>query len=103
MSEQVILSSAPQVSVAKRIARKLVDQRAAACVSIIDRCVSIYRWKGKRQETREVLLIIKSDSRRFKAVEKTILDMHPYDVPEIIALPVQTGNARYLKWLKESL
>lgn len=87
---------------ARRIARALVHRRLAACVNILGAPVrSIYRWKGKVESAREVLVTAKTTRKRFAAAVKTIQRLHSYDVPEIIALPVAAGSRDYLAWISE--
>lgn len=89
---------------ALRIGRALVEQRLAACVNILQsRVDSIYRWKGKMETAREVLLIIKTSQSRFESVRRAVDRLHSYDVPEIIALPMVKGSAPYLRWISESV
>jgi periplasmic divalent cation tolerance protein len=88
---------------AKRIATSLVKKRLAACGNIFGAEVtSIYRWKGKVQSAREVLLMLKSTRQSFPALEREVHRMHSYEVPEIIALPITMGSAKYLSWIEES-
>jgi periplasmic divalent cation tolerance protein len=95
--------TAPNLETAERIARRLVDDRLAACVQIVDRIRSIYRWQGKVQEEPEVLLIVKSAEPLIPRVEALLRELHPYEVPELAAMPITAGSAAYLKWLAESL
>jgi periplasmic divalent cation tolerance protein len=88
---------------ADKIAQTLVEERLAACVSIVPEINSRYRWKGRMEYEKELLLIIKTSPARYKALEKRILSIHPYSVPEILALPVLQGNPAYLQWLKKSV
>jgi len=89
---------------ARRIARKLVEARLAACVNIVSAPVeSIYRWKGKLETAREFLLVIKTAASRLGALEKEIKKLHSYEVPEFLVLSVSAGSADYLKWLGESV
>jgi periplasmic divalent cation tolerance protein len=86
------------------MARALVERRLAACGNVIGAPVrSIYTWKGRVESTNEFLLILKSSRRRFAALEAAIRQLHRYQVPEIIALPVVVGAGAYLRWLSESL
>jgi periplasmic divalent cation tolerance protein len=88
----------------RRIARALVEARLAACVNVVQTPVeSIYRWKGNVESAKEVLLVVKSSRARFAALEKAVKRLHSYDVPEIIALPIEKGSRDYLGWLAESL
>jgi periplasmic divalent cation tolerance protein len=100
----VVLVTCGSAREARRIARSVVDQRLAACVSILEVPVrSIYRWKGKVESAKETLLIIKSSRKRFVALQNAIRKLHSYDVPEIIALPIERGSRDYLAWLAESI
>lgn len=88
---------------ARRIAGKVVRKHLAACATIILGPVqSVYRWKGKVQAVREQLLVIKTVEKQLSALEAEIRRLHSYDVPEIIALPLDWGSTDYLKWLKEN-
>jgi periplasmic divalent cation tolerance protein len=89
---------------AQRIARTLVEERLAACVNIHQAAVrSVYRWKGKVEQAREVLLAIKTSSRLFSRLERRVRVLHSYDTPEIIALPIAAGSRPYLAWVSESV
>jgi len=89
---------------AGRIARVLVDRRLAACVNILESLVeSVYRWKGRVDTAKEFLLIIKSTRARFAALRDKILELHSYDVPEIIATSITAASDEYLAWLTESV
>ena len=89
---------------ARKIARALVGQRLAACVSEIGVPVaSTYRWKGKVESAKEFLLLIKTNKRRFTAVRDTVRKLHSYEVPEIIALPIAAGSRTYLDWIAVSV
>ena len=100
----VVLVTCANAAEARRIARRLVEARLAACVNIVDAPVrSIYRWKGKVESAREHLLVIKSSQRRLRALQRAVMRLHSYDVPEVIALPIAAGSGAYLKWLGECL
>ena len=89
---------------ASRIARSVVERKLAACVNIIDAPVrSVYRWKGKIEQGREFLLVIKSSGARLEALQAEVERLHSYDVPEFIALPIAGGSSRYLAWLGDCL
>lgn len=81
------------------IANTLMAQQVAACVNILPQVLSVYQWKGERQQAGECLLMIKTSAGRYPALEQAILDCHPYEVPEIIALPVVAGHQPYLDWV----
>ncbi|MEE8390050.1 MAG: divalent-cation tolerance protein CutA [Anaerolineae bacterium] len=88
---------------AQTIANTLVEKRLAGCVQIIGPITSTYRWQEKVETAEEWLCIIKSRQDLYQAIEKAILEAHPYDVPEILAVPVATGSKDYLKWLDSEL
>ena len=86
----------------RKIGRALVKARLAACVNVLQAPVeSIYRWKGSVDTAKEFLLIIKTSRARFAAVAKAVKRLHSYDVPEVIALPIEKGSREYLAWLEE--
>jgi len=81
----------------------LVSRRLAACVQILPGLESHYRWKGKKETSHEVFLLIKTKISVYKKLEKTLLQNHPYDVPEIICLPMIRGSKAYLDWINEAV
>jgi periplasmic divalent cation tolerance protein len=87
---------------ADRIARALVERGLAACVNVVPGLISTYRWKGAVQREGELLLVIKTRAERFEALREALLALHPYEVPELIALPIEAGHAPYLAWLDEN-
>ncbi|XP_067403058.1 protein CutA isoform X3 [Emydura macquarii macquarii] len=93
----------PSEKVAKEIARAVVEKHLAACVNILPQITSIYQWKGKIEEDGEVLLMIKTRSSRIPALTDFVRSVHPYEVAEVIALPIQQGNAPYLQWVGETV
>ena len=86
---------------ADRIAKTLVEERLAACVQVIGPIRSTYRWKGNVESAEEYLCLIKTRSALVKDVERRILHLHPYELPEIIAVPIETGYPPYLEWLED--
>ncbi len=98
----VVLVTCPTRAVARRIASQLVRRHLAACVNVIPGLTSVFRWEGKMESAREVLLVIKTTNRQFEPLRRAILQLHPYKVPEIIALPVIAGHRPYLKWVAAS-
>ncbi len=96
----VVLVTAPTAERAAEIARAAVDERLAACGNVVPGVRSVYRWEGKVQEDEEVLLLLKTTRDRLEALRERILALHPYDVPEVIALPVEAGSAPYLAWIR---
>jgi periplasmic divalent cation tolerance protein len=103
MSDLLILSTTDTPDLAQKIASALVQAREAACVSIVPGIRSVYVWEGKECDERECLLLIKSTSEKFEAVRARIRQLHSYQVPEIIAVPVTAGDPSYLEWLHSSL
>jgi periplasmic divalent cation tolerance protein len=102
MSEAiVVLCTCPDSSVARKLAGSLVGAGLAACVNVLPEIRSIYRWRGEVHDEAEVLMIAKTTRERYDDFERCLLDEHPYDVPEVLALPVTMGSAPYLAWLEE--
>ncbi|XP_061088049.1 protein CutA homolog isoform X1 [Conger conger] len=91
----------PNEQVAKDLARGMVEKKLAACVNVIPKIVSIYEWQGKIEEDNEVLLMIKTRSSKVSALAEYVRSNHPYEVVEVISLPIDQGNPPYLKWLGE--
>jgi len=98
---KVVFVTVPDEENAEKIAREVVQSRLAACVNIVKNISSIYMWKGKVEEGGELLLIIKTSSSAFKRLKDRIKTIHPYSVPEIIAIDVTDGNRDYIKWVLE--
>jgi periplasmic divalent cation tolerance protein len=101
--ECLVLCSCPTIDSARELAGGLVEQRHAACVSILPGLTSVYAWKGQIESAEESLLLIKTCLANFSELERFIKQQHPYEVPEILAIPVQEGSADYLAWLRESV
>ena len=99
----VVLSTCASNEEAGRIARELIAKRLAACVNIVAGVRSVYRWKGEITEESEVLLVIKSSRELFSKLRAELEQLHSYEVPEAIALPLVDGAANYLNWIEESL
>jgi periplasmic divalent cation tolerance protein len=95
----LIWTNLPDRPAAEAMARSLVERRLAACVNILPAVQSVYRWQGAIEEATESSLLIKTSSARYAELEQAIKDMHPYELPEIIALPIQAGLPAYLEWL----
>ncbi len=98
----VVLSTVPDRETGTRIAHALVEARLAACVNVVPGLTSIYRWEGAVHEDAELLLVIKTRRALFDALARALAAAHPYEVPEIVALPVEAGGAKYLAWLADS-
>jgi periplasmic divalent cation tolerance protein len=101
--ECLVLCSCPTIDSARELAGGLVEQRQAACVSILPGLTSVYAWKGKIESAEESLLLIKTRLANFSELERFIKQQHPYEVPEILAIPFQAGSSDYLAWLRESV
>jgi periplasmic divalent cation tolerance protein len=95
----VVLMSAPDEDTALAIARSAVEERLAACANLLPGVRSIYRWQDDVQDEREVLVIFKTVERMVPRLVARIEELHPYDVPEALALPVHAGSAAYLRWV----
>jgi periplasmic divalent cation tolerance protein len=101
---RIVLVTCGSIIEARRIATAVVRKRLAACVNIVLGPVqSIYRWKGKVQSAREVLMVIKTSAKRLKELEREVKRLHSYDVPEFIVVPISAGSREYLAWVSESV
>lgn len=96
---QLVLTTAPDLSAAEHIARALVVERLAACVNILPIAKSIYIWQGRVESAAEHLLIVKGTVQAYPAIETRIRALHPYELPEVIAVPIAGGFADYLSWI----
>lgn len=104
MTDKVlVLTTAGSEAEARNIAQKLVENRFAACINIVPRIHSVYRWEGKVESAEEYLLLIKSTKARAAEVQSLIKEMHSYDLPECIVVPIESGSGGYLKWIEESV
>jgi periplasmic divalent cation tolerance protein len=95
-----VLTTAPDTEMATRLARKLVEERLAACVNVLPGVQSIYRWEGTVKQDSEVLLLIKSRTGLMDALAARIKDLHSYEVPEVLVLSVSGGSVQYLDWVE---
>ncbi len=96
----VVMTTLPDAGAAKALVRSLIDRRIIACGTIIDPVTSIYRWEGTVEESNEVQVLIKTHRDRFVELETSMRDLHPYDVPELLALPAAEGLNDYLTWVR---
>lgn len=99
----VVFCTTPSAEISNQIANECIKKKIAACCNIIPGIRSIYEWEGKVEKSEEQLLMIKSTEDNFKALENTINEIHPYDVPEIISVKINNGNESYLKWINQSI
>lgn len=99
MDTLLVITNCPDEASANAIALAVVEARLAACVNILPRVQSVYRWQGAVESTSEIPLLIKTTATNYPALEKTIAGLHPYTVPEIIALPIAQGLPAYLNWV----
>ncbi|AXI25336.1 cytochrome C biogenesis protein CcdA [Methanofervidicoccus sp. A16] len=99
----VVFITVPNLEVGEKIGNTLVEEKLAACVNITSEIKSVYFWKGRIEEDKEHLLIIKTRKDKFESLEKRVKEIHPYEVPEIIAMPIVLGSKDYLSWIDESL
>ena len=99
----IVLCTVPDRNTAEEIAHILIADKLAACVNIIPGVTSVYRWENRIEQAEELILVIKTGSRTFPALQEKIADLHPYELPEIIAVPIHDGLPAYLNWLTQSL
>lgn len=95
----LVISNLPDRAAAESLAHALVERRLAACVNILPPCLSVYRWQGAVEQADEVPLLIKTTRARYAELEAALSELHPYSVPEIIALPLAAGLPAYLDWV----
>ncbi len=95
----LVFTTLPNSDKAADLARALVEERLAACANLIPAIRSIYRWEGKLQDENEVLVLLKTRSENVERLKARILELHPYEVPEVLAVPVESGYQAYLDWI----
>jgi periplasmic divalent cation tolerance protein len=100
---RIVLTSAGSAKQAGRLARALVDERLAACVTLLPGAVSIYRWKGQVETADEVVLLIKTTEEQVEALKRRLKELHSYETPEFLVLKAEGGSEEYLSWLKSSV
>jgi periplasmic divalent cation tolerance protein len=99
----VVLSALGAPPDAERIARALVDERLAACVNIVPGVVSVYRWKGAVEREHELILVIKTIGEKVEDLKARLVELHPYELPEVVVIPIGGGHAPYLAWLADQV
>lgn len=102
-SSSVAFVTTPDSKTARKLAEGIIEHKLAACVNIIPQIQSIYMWEGKINEDNEYLMMIKTKTSRLEELTKWVRDNHPYSVAEVITLPIQQGNALYMKWLADTV
>lgn len=99
----IVFCTVPDEETGVKISQSLVNERLAACCNIVRGLRSIYSWQGEVCDDSEMLLIIKSKRSLYSKLQKHILDLHPYSVPEVLALPIVHGSDKYLEWIDENV
>jgi periplasmic divalent cation tolerance protein len=99
----VVLVTAPSADEAARIARAVVGEKLAACGNVVPGVRSIYRWEGEVRDEPEALLVLKAPAKRFPELRDRVVALHPYQVPEVVALRIDDGSERYLDWIVQSM
>jgi len=99
---RLVFTTLPSAELAAKLARTLVEEKLAACGNVLPAVRSIYRWKGKVEDENEVLLLLKTHVRQVARLQARILELHPYEVPEVLAVPVEAGFQGYLDWVAAS-
>lgn len=97
----LIITHLPDKERAMALAHRLIEERLAACVNVMADCTSVYHWRGKNETASEVPVLIKTLAQHYARLEQLIMSMHPYELPEIIAVPVTNGLPAYLKWIAD--
>jgi len=100
---QLVLCTCPDQATAQYIADQLVDKQLAACVNILPGVTSVYLWQEKRETTQEHMLLIKTTNEVYEVLEQTLINLHPYELPEVIAVPIERGSAAYLGWISQQV
>ena len=103
MKVLIVVCNVPDAALATQMATVLVEAQLAACVNILAPCQSVYRWQGQTESASEIPLLIKTTSGQYAALQAKIQELHPYEVPEIVALPVENGLPAYLGWVVDSV
>jgi periplasmic divalent cation tolerance protein len=99
MDTLLVLSNLPDRDAALALAKALVERRLAACVNVLAECTSVYRWQDTIETAAEVPVLIKTTAQRYPALEQAVRELHPYELPEIVAVPIRGGLPEYLRWV----
>ena len=99
MEQLLVFTNLPDRAAAQTLASALIERRLAACVNVLQECTSVYRWKGQVESTTEVPVLMKTTAERYPALEAAIRSLHPYELPEIIAVSISHGLPEYLDWV----
>ena len=99
MSPILVITTMPDRASATSLAQTLIDEHVAACVNVLADCASFYRWQGKSETAVEVPVLIKTTDGNYSKLEQRIMSLHPYELPELIAVPITNGLPAYLKWI----
>ncbi len=103
LTQRILMTTLPDEAQANALARVLVSGKLAACVNILPKMTSIYEWQGKLEQSEEHLLLIKTEQHRVAALQNAIREAHPYELPEIVVVPIVSGYKPYLNWISESV
>jgi periplasmic divalent cation tolerance protein len=103
LATRVALLTAPDLAVAERLVQALVEERVIACGNIVPALISIYRWQGSMERSGEVLIIVKTTAAEVPRLLERVPELHPYEVPEVLVLPVEAGYGPYLSWVGENV
>jgi periplasmic divalent cation tolerance protein len=99
MDTLLVFTNLPDRSAANTLARALVERRVAACVNVLSECTSAYRWQGKVETATEIPMVVKTTAAAYPELERAIRELHPYELPEIVAVPICSGLPEYLDWV----
>jgi len=99
MEKLLVFTNLPDRAAAQALAAALIEGRLAACVNVLAECTSVYRWHGQVESSAEVPVLIKTTAGRYPALEQAIRSLHPYELPEIVAVPISHGLPQYLDWV----
>jgi periplasmic divalent cation tolerance protein len=103
METLLVITNLPDRASAQALAGALIERRLAACVNVLGECVSVYRWKGQVETAAEIPVLVKTTADAYPALELAIRELHPYELPEIVAVPIARGLPQYLDWIAAEL